>query len=357
MPVRFGRIVGTRRTSWCCYLIRDGDCALVSVILSFLVVFIATAVYLAILWRVDRYEHEPLLSWWVLFLWGLVPAAGLALLFESGAVALCAHAGWGGCHLLLQSDVLAPLVEEIVKGLALLLLFLCPCQEMDTLLDGIVYGALVGFGFAASENFLYLVSAIQKGGWGQWFLLVLLRQFVFGLNHAFFTSFTGLGLVLGWRFRHWAARWSVALIGLLVAMGVHSFHNFSAMSAGAHAVYLFYAIAGDYVGIVFLFLLIGLMWRRERRIITGQLATEVGVSLDSTFYQEAIRFAPRLARQNRRPRALRRLYRHFYDESAEVAFTKDRMQRRPDEVPHLQHKLERTRRHLRKLQENIRAFS
>jgi len=328
-----------------------------SIILSFLVVFVSTAVYLTILWRVDRYEHEPLLSWWLVFFWGLIPAAGLALFLETGTQSMCAGAGWGGCRLLLQSDVLAPLVEESVKGFALLLLFLCPCQEMDSPLDGIVYGALVGFGFAASENFLYLVSAIQKGGWGQWFLLVLLRQFVFGLNHAFFTSFTGLGLVLGWRFRHRAARWGIALLGLVIAMSAHGLHNLAAMLAGTHIQYLFYAMVEDYTGIVFLFILIGLMWRRERKIIAGQLATEVGVSLDDAFYQEAIRFAPRLARQNRRPRALRRLYRHFYDESAEVAFTKDRMQRRPDEVVHLQHKLDRTRRHLRELQEKIRAFS
>src|SRR5215208_7028531 len=147
---------------------------------------IPTAIYGMLVWWLDRYEKEPPWLITAAFLWGSLPAIGLALLFELGLQIPLAHsplgpdlAAWG----------LAPLVEEPVKALALVGLFLLARREFDGPLDGIVYGSLVGFGFSMTENALYFVR--YSGNLGALFWV---RSIFFGLNHAFFTSLVGLAL-------------------------------------------------------------------------------------------------------------------------------------------------------------------
>ena len=48
--------------------------------------------------------------------------------------------------------MIAPIIEESLKGLAVLLVFLLFRKEFDSILDGIVYAAITALGFAATEN-------------------------------------------------------------------------------------------------------------------------------------------------------------------------------------------------------------
>ena len=55
--------------------------------------------------------------------------------------------------------VVAPVTEEAAKGLFILLLLWFRRNELDGILDGIVYAGMVGIGFAFTENILYLAAA------------------------------------------------------------------------------------------------------------------------------------------------------------------------------------------------------
>ena len=55
-----------------------------------------------------------------------------------------------------DTSVTGPFLEELSKGFVLFLLFLMLPNEFDGLLDGLIYGALVGIGFAMVENVKYL---------------------------------------------------------------------------------------------------------------------------------------------------------------------------------------------------------
>ena len=55
--------------------------------------------------------------------------------------------------------IVAPVTEELSKGLFLLLLLWWRRAELDGILDGIVYAGMVGIGFAFIENILYLAAA------------------------------------------------------------------------------------------------------------------------------------------------------------------------------------------------------
>ena len=54
--------------------------------------------------------------------------------------------------------MIAPVIEEILKGLAVVLVFLIFRKEFDSALDGIVYAGVTALGFAATENAYYIFA-------------------------------------------------------------------------------------------------------------------------------------------------------------------------------------------------------
>lgn len=125
----------------------------------------------------------------------------------------------------------APVVEEIAKALALVLLVGLGWHLLDDTLDGIVYGALVGIGFAFTENVVYLTFAMLQGGGDGLLRAVYVRALLGGGNHAAFTATTGAAL--GWALHapRPGGRWLVPLIGLALATLQHVVWNAVAASA------------------------------------------------------------------------------------------------------------------------------
>jgi RsiW-degrading membrane proteinase PrsW (M82 family) len=190
--------------------------------LALLLSYLPMVGYALFIWWLDRYEKEPLRLASTAFLWGTLPAILIARMAEA-ALELPLEEGLE--RDLISSGLIAPLAEETAKGLFLALLFLRRRDEIDSLYDGFLYGSLVGFGFAATENVFYLIGAGIEGGTAAMLALASLRAGIFGLNHAFFTGFTGLGLAMarlsprGFR-RLWAP-----LVGWSAGVGFHAFHN------------------------------------------------------------------------------------------------------------------------------------
>ena len=257
-------------------------------IISALIVIFSTALYTGLLWWADRYEKEPWRLLAMALFWGAIPAALLAL--------------WGEIHLhlpektLLQNIVAAgmvgPIIEEVAKGLMILFLFISDFMEFDGVLDGLIYGALVGFGFAMSENFLYLISAAREGLLA-WSTVLLLRQVVFGLNHAFFTAFTGIGFGLA-RDARGARRALLPLLGLALAVFFHGLHNTTLSLATVNGLAFLFTLLFDAGGILIVGIVLVLAILRERRIMTVELADEVGQTLSAEDYERVRRIQPPL---------------------------------------------------------------
>src|SRR5512136_2269195 len=208
-------------------------------------------VYAIIVWWFDRYEKEPWPLLIGMFVWGAVPSILLALIAELVLdIPLHSLAGPGLTYNLLGSALIAPIVEESIKGLAVLAVLVLFYRQFDGVLDGIVYGSIVGFGFAAVENVLYLLATLNKDGAGAMFAVIFLRAFLFGLNHAFFTSLTGIGLAVARMSRRRPVRLAAPLAGLALAVAAHALHNAGATFASVTWLGLLVSVASDWIGVV-----------------------------------------------------------------------------------------------------------
>jgi protease PrsW len=257
-----------------------------SIITAILAAAIPTAIYSLLLWWLDRYEKEPLSLILAAFFWGALPAIALAVVFELVLAAPLERSPLGPA---LVTWGLAPLVEEPIKALALVGLFQFARYEFDGPLDGIVYGALVGFGFSMTENLLYYLR------YGNLDSLFWVRSVFFGLNHAFFTSM--IGLALG-AVRYGRSRQLNALAicgGLALAILFHALHNFAVQYQFAG---LFISWLIQSCGVVVVLAVAVLAWRNERRWMEQELGEEVRAGvLAARDYAEIISSPRRVRRQ------------------------------------------------------------
>jgi len=248
---------------------------LLGILLSFIAAAVPALLYTWLVWWCDRYEREPRSLLILTFVWGAAPAVALSLVAEMVFNLPLALLPSRAAQNIVAAGAIAPIVEETVKGAILLALFLLAYQEFDGVLDGIVYGALVGCGFALSENFFYFLSALIDNGWGAWGGVVFLRAIVFGLNHAFFTSLTGIGLGVARGARQPWLRVAAPLIALGAAIFFHAVHNLGASFTAFTPLTLGISLLADWGGILIVGAVILLAWRQEQRWMLHYLPDEV----------------------------------------------------------------------------------
>jgi RsiW-degrading membrane proteinase PrsW (M82 family) len=261
---------------------------------SALAAIIPVLLYVGLIYWIDRYEKEP---WWLLsaaFLWGAVPGALLALLFNTLlSVPLYVVFSEGAADRA-TGTAIAPVVEETAKAIILLFIFFLRRRELDSPLDGIIYGAMVGMGFALMENVLYYVAAYQEAGVVGWRAVVGIRGLIFGLNHALYTSMTGLGIAIAANSRSPWVRLGAPLAGWAAAVALHSFHNL-AMSGGGPAAFVV-GVLFDWAGVLLTVVIIALALYQERRWMRRYLVDEVALG---TLSAEEYQLVSSAARRNR----------------------------------------------------------
>jgi len=165
-----------------------------------------------------------------------------------------------------SAGISAPIVEESAKALILLIFFFLKKDEFDGVLDGIVYAAMVGLGFAMTENIQYYGRAVLHGGGGGLTLLFILRGMVAPFSHPLFTSMTGMGLGLARQSRNIFVKVVAPVVGLGLAIFMHSLWNGSAILFGFLGFLLTYFLI--MVPMFFMILVvIFLALRREGRVV------------------------------------------------------------------------------------------
>ena len=178
--------------------------------------------YLVVIWWLDRYEREPFWMTLVVFAWGALGGTSLgcccSLPLMAGAAAVTGEAGGN----VIGAVVIAPVVEEITKGLVFAALLLT--KHLDNETDGLIYGASAGLGFAVVENISYAIGTAEMGT-GAVLMIVFIRTFFTAVVHCISSGI--LGMTIGYAcHRAGPARWVVwPAIGLVLAIGNHALWN------------------------------------------------------------------------------------------------------------------------------------
>ena len=66
-------------------------------------------------------------------------------------------------------------------------------REFDGILDGIIYGAVVGFGFAMTANMISYFGSFLLFGFAGLSNIIFVEGVLYGLNHGFYTAIFGAG--------------------------------------------------------------------------------------------------------------------------------------------------------------------
>lgn len=281
----------------------------------------------------DRYEKEPKLLLGAAFMWGVVIAGGGAYILNTAfGMGIYALTGSAGAAEFGTTSIVAPIIEEGLKGLAVFIVFLLFRKEFDSILDGIVYAGITAMGFAATENVLYIYrNGYQLSGWEGFWTLVIIRVILVGWMHPFFTAFTGIGLAVARMSRSLLVKVLAVPAGYAVAVITHAFHNtFSGLIGGFEGL-----IAGtfvDYLGYALMLAFIIWMIIHERNILKRNLHEEVTSGLISQGqYERAISFFKTNAHLAALSSGSFRSTSRFYRVCGELAHKKEQLYRIGDE--------------------------
>lgn len=220
-----------------------------------------------VLW-LDKWRPQPKLILGLCLLWGAVASVGLTLFVSFISEVALSLVGVGGVPDVFATVVQAPIVEETVKTSLLVVIVLLARRHFDGPLDGLVYGALIGAGFAFTENVLYLGAAWEESTSGLWVTFVL-RCLCSPLLHTAFSTWAGV--TIGFAARKWPW-WAVVLMwlpGLLIGMCLHAIWNGS--MTGLQLI----SPVAQIVGLIVLsfilttcWVVVGLILRRSERLHT-----------------------------------------------------------------------------------------
>jgi RsiW-degrading membrane proteinase PrsW (M82 family) len=236
---------------------------------------VPAAILLAVLYWLDRYEKEPsrLLAFALAF--GAIAAPAIAVAVQSmldvpTSVALQSTVTFS------RLNATTPIVEEIVKALAVLAVFWLVRREVDGPLDGLVYGGAVGIGFGLAVNFMAILTTpslgIDTGA-------SLTSATVAGFNHVFYAGLVGFALAVA-RDRSTSGLIGAWAVGAAAAVGAHLLHDYlpswvAGAAEGTGAGGTFLTALPNALGLVALAVLFSWSAARDSKVVAEELRDEV----------------------------------------------------------------------------------
>src|SRR6476661_9010251 len=173
------------------------ETGLVPLLIGMVSATLPVPIYLMLVLWIDRYEAEPAWMLATAFFWGALVAVFFAFLINTASdVAVQAMTNSARAGHTFGAVISAPIVEESAKALILFIFFFAKKDEFDGVIDGIVYAAMVGLGFAMTENIQYYGRAVLQAGGGGLTIVFIIRGALAPFSHPMFTSLTGIGLGL-----------------------------------------------------------------------------------------------------------------------------------------------------------------
>lgn len=191
-----------------------------SIVFFLLVALIPSVLWIA--WLRKKVHTGPgLWSLLLMFGWGAVFAVIIALVLNTLIPGFSPRTY--GTPMFFVAVIVAPFVEELAKPLGLKFAKF----DIASIRDGVILGATAGLGFAATENLLYELTALNDGGWASFWATAIIRSIAACALHASATAMTGRGYA--WvteNYKHIL----LILPFYLVAVFLHGLYNYLAIS-------------------------------------------------------------------------------------------------------------------------------
>ena len=179
------------------------DIVLASIVVT--VAFLPSVIYMIVVRNTEKYQREPWRAVVKSFLWGATFGVIIAAIIELVLVHFYAESYYmlrsyeflakhkESLDAIVIAVIIAPFVEEATKAYGVI----TSRKYVDEPEDGFIYGSSSGFGFAATENLLYEVSALITGGIMAWAIVATIRSISSALLHGSATAMTGFGYSSG----------------------------------------------------------------------------------------------------------------------------------------------------------------
>ena len=165
---------------------------LLGLLIIVIVAFVPPILYMLWLRSAEIYDREPMFAVQGVFLYGMSVALFLALILETVAIVII-EVAVGGLSIiaynLILAVILAPIIEEFTKATGIMTV----TRRLVEPENGLVYGAAVGLGFAAVENVLYYITALEAGT-EIFIATAIARTLTSTLLHASASALVGFGL-------------------------------------------------------------------------------------------------------------------------------------------------------------------
>ncbi len=315
---------------------------------------------LGVLLYLDRRERESPWLYAAMFLWGALIATGITkpisyLLSAGGRVPEGIPSNlysllFENTRETLTTVLAIPTVEEVAKGLGVLLVFWLLRAEFDGARDGFIYGALVGIGFNLLDSAFLVADTYARSGAYPWVQFFAIDHSLLGMGgHALYTGLFGMGLGLArqttraWlRFAAPVTGWllglvahmvgslmgllTVFLVSLIVGRGVDVSQGLETLDPAASSFWIA-TLATTYISIFwsfpFLAIAVVLLWQSgvwERQVIREELDGEAPSVITSEEY-ETVK-ADRIFRTRRIEAVHRRMSRAIVRAQNELAIRK-----------------------------------
>lgn len=274
----------------------------------------------------DRWDPQPIGLLIVAVLWGAAIATFVSYWVNTlGSMVVYMLFGEAAANFY-GPVISAPIVEEVTKGLGLLLLLFLARRYFNGPLDGLIYGMLAGGGFAFTENIIYYTRTYDDAGVGGLIFIVVIRGVLNIFGHAIYTGLTGV--VMGFVARKWGTIPGALsfVVALIPGMLLHAAWNFTAGLGGGLIVLLLMFGGQALITLIFIFAILVLLWDEARltRVRLGDYAnhgwlTHEEVNMLATWRgrREGKRWAASFG--------AKRLMKRFIREAADLASVRQRL--------------------------------
>ena len=281
--------------------------------------------YIMLIYNFDKNEKEPKSLIVAALVWGAIPAVLVALvanLFFNLPPSLVGPEAVEA----IKIGVFSPFVEEFLKGGIVLFFALKRKNEFNNTLDGIIYGSMVGLGFAMTGNTISYLASFLYRGFDSLRLSILFEGIFFGLNHAFYTAIFGAGLGYARQYFNRSTRAGISVMAFVLAVLVNGIHSYITQAlVGVNPL----TIILNWLAISVIFAVMVLSIRRENSILKDFLIDE----LPSPLLVIAIQHKKRriVLRQIKRQegREAEKKTALFFKQASQLAFLKEEIQRNP----------------------------